>query len=160
LRLNQETCAPHLYVHGTNCTRRHPTSRSSDHRVPDLCNHPQFSTSGLLLLPRFSSLHAIPHLPPAYHETSKHDSPNEQNKGKTNKTVPNLNSNLVKSITHHKQIKELTTWFLIAVAESQVDVQDGQMRCSTGRDLVEYDYVSVGKEGFITISMKPMISMT
>jgi hypothetical protein len=63
-------------------------------------------------------------------------------------------------MTHHKQIKELTIWFLIAVAESQVDVQDGQMRCSTGRDLVEYDYVSVGKEGFITISVKPMISMT
>jgi hypothetical protein len=32
---------------------------------------------GLLLLPRFSSLHAMSHLPPAHQETSKHDSLNE-----------------------------------------------------------------------------------
>jgi hypothetical protein len=37
LRLNQETRAPHLLVHGADRTRRHSTSRSSDHRVPDLC---------------------------------------------------------------------------------------------------------------------------
>jgi hypothetical protein len=34
-------------------------------------------------MPRSSSLHAMSHLPPAHHETSKHDSPNEtKNKGK------------------------------------------------------------------------------
>jgi hypothetical protein len=37
LRLNQETCAPRLHVHGTDRTQRHPTSRSSSHRVPNLC---------------------------------------------------------------------------------------------------------------------------
>jgi hypothetical protein len=58
-------------------TRRHPTSRPPDHRVPDLCDHPRSSAPGLLLLPRSSSLHAMPHLPPAHHETSKHNSPNE-----------------------------------------------------------------------------------
>jgi hypothetical protein len=47
------------------------------HRVPDLCDHPRSSAPGLLILPRFSSLHAMPHLPPAHHEISKHDSPNE-----------------------------------------------------------------------------------
>jgi hypothetical protein len=36
LRLNQETRAPHLLVYGTDRTRRHPTSRSFGHRVPDL----------------------------------------------------------------------------------------------------------------------------
>jgi hypothetical protein len=55
----------------------------------------------------------MPHLPPAYHETSKHDSPNETRvKEKQNKTIPDLNSNLTKSMTHHNQTKELTTWFL------------------------------------------------
>jgi hypothetical protein len=42
------------------------------------------------------------HMPPAHHETSKHDFSNEQDKGKTNETVMDLNSNLAKSMTHHK----------------------------------------------------------
>jgi hypothetical protein len=55
----------------------------------------------------------MPHLPPAHHETSKHDSPNETNiKEKQNETIPNLNSNLSKSMAHHNHTKELTTWFL------------------------------------------------
>jgi hypothetical protein len=37
LNLNQETRAPHLLVHGTDRTQRHPTSRLFSHRVPDLC---------------------------------------------------------------------------------------------------------------------------
>jgi hypothetical protein len=49
----------------------------TDHRVPDLCDHPWSSAPGLLLLSRSSSLHAMSHLPPADHETSKHVSPNE-----------------------------------------------------------------------------------
>jgi hypothetical protein len=56
----------------------------------------------------------MPHLSPAHHETSKHDSPNETRvKEKQNETVLDSNSNLAKSMTHHNQIKELTTWFLI-----------------------------------------------
>jgi hypothetical protein len=34
------------------------------------------------------------------------------------------------------------------------------MKCLTGRDLTDYDYVSVGKEGFVPISIKPTISVT
>jgi hypothetical protein len=37
LRLNQETRAPHLHVHGVDRRQRHPTSRSPDHQVHDLC---------------------------------------------------------------------------------------------------------------------------
>jgi hypothetical protein len=55
----------------------------------------------------------MPHLPPAHHETSKRDSSNEiKIKEKQNETILNSNSNLAKSMTHHKQTKELTTWFL------------------------------------------------
>jgi hypothetical protein len=55
----------------------------------------------------------MPYLPPAYHETSKHDSPNETKvKEKQNETIPDSNSNLSKSMTHHNQTKKLTTWFL------------------------------------------------
>jgi hypothetical protein len=35
----------------------------------------------------------------------------------------------------------------VAVTESQVDVQDGQVKCLTGQDLTEFDYVSIGKDG-------------
>jgi hypothetical protein len=59
----------------------------------------------------------MPHLPPAHHETSKHDSPNKTKvKEKQNKIVPDSNSNLTKSMTHHNQTKELTTWFLRVLA--------------------------------------------
>jgi hypothetical protein len=77
LRLNQETHALHLHVHGVDHTRRHPTSRSSSHRVPDLGDHPGSSAPGLLLLPYSSSLPVMPHLPPTHHETNKYDSPHD-----------------------------------------------------------------------------------
>jgi hypothetical protein len=55
----------------------------------------------------------MPHLPPTHHETSKRDSLNETKvKEKQSKTVPDSNSTLAKSMTHHNQTKELTTWFL------------------------------------------------
>jgi hypothetical protein len=52
----------------------------------------------------------MPHLPPAHHEASKHDSPNETKiKEKQNETIPDSNSILTKSMTHHNQTNELTT---------------------------------------------------
>jgi hypothetical protein len=55
----------------------------------------------------------MPHLPPAHHETSTRDSLTETKvKEKQNKTIMDSNSNLAKSMTHHNQTKELTTWFL------------------------------------------------
>jgi hypothetical protein len=113
LRLNQETRVPRLHVHDADRTRRHPTSRSPGHRVPDLCDHLRSSAPGLLLLPASSSLHAMPHLPPAQHKTSKHDYPNETKiKEKQNESIPDSNSNLANSMTHHNKTTELTTWFL------------------------------------------------
>jgi hypothetical protein len=50
------------------------------------------------------------HLPPAHHEKSKRDSPNKTKiKEKQNETIPDSNSNLAKSMTHHNQTKEHTT---------------------------------------------------
>jgi hypothetical protein len=124
LRLNQETRAPRLHVPGANHTQRHPTSRPPGHRVPDLCDHLRYSAPGLLLLPRSSSLHIMPHLPSAHHETSKRDSPNETKvKEKQNKTIPDSNSNFAKSMTHHNQTNELTTWFLKLVPTNEEYVQ-------------------------------------
>jgi hypothetical protein len=107
---------------GADRTRCHPTSRPSGYRVPDLCDYPRSSAPDLLLLPRSSSLHAMSHLPPAPHETSKHDSPNEiKIKEKQNKTIPDSNSNLAKSMTYHNQTKELTIWFLNLPLDESID---------------------------------------
>jgi hypothetical protein len=61
------------------------------------------------------------YLPPAHHETSKRDSPNETKVKKQNETVADLNSNLAKSMTHHNQTKELTTWFLNLTLDESID---------------------------------------
>jgi hypothetical protein len=42
-------------------------------------------------------------------------------KEKQNKTIPDSNSNLVKSMTHHNQTKELTTWFLNLPLDEYID---------------------------------------
>jgi hypothetical protein len=64
----------------------------------------------------------MPHLPPAHHETSKHVSPNEiMVKEKQNETVPDSNSNLTKSMSHHNQTKELATWFLNLPLDESID---------------------------------------
>jgi hypothetical protein len=48
----------------------------------------------------------------------------------------------------------------IAVAESQVDILGGKMECISGKDLMGYDYISIGKDGFVPISVKPVIGAT
>jgi hypothetical protein len=64
----------------------------------------------------------MPHLPPAHHETSKRDSPNETKiKEKQNKTITDSNSNLTKSMTHHNQTKKRTTWFLNLSLDESID---------------------------------------
>jgi hypothetical protein len=98
------TCRPHTAP--PDLSTAQPPSTRSVRLSPVLCIRSP-------TLPRSSSLHAMPHLPPAHHNTSKHDSPNETKvKEKQNKTVPDSNSNLVKSMTHHNQTKKLITWFL------------------------------------------------
>jgi hypothetical protein len=64
----------------------------------------------------------MPHLSPAHHKTNKHNSPNETKvKEKQNNTVPDSNLNLTKSMTHHNQIKQLTTWFLNLPLDESID---------------------------------------
>jgi hypothetical protein len=42
-------------------------------------------------------------------------------KEKQNETIPDSNSNLAKSMTHHNQINELTTWFLNLPLDESID---------------------------------------
>jgi hypothetical protein len=64
----------------------------------------------------------MPHLPPAHHETSKHDSSNETKvKEEQDETILDSNSNLAKSMTHYNQTKEPTTWFLNLPLDESID---------------------------------------
>jgi hypothetical protein len=44
----------------------------------------------------------------------------------------------------------------IAMVESQGDLQDGKVKYLTGRDLMDYDYISMGRDGFVPVNVKPM----
>jgi hypothetical protein len=48
----------------------------------------------------------------------------------------------------------------VAVAESQVDILGGKMECLSGKDLMGYNYNSVGKDGFVLLSAKLAIGVT
>jgi hypothetical protein len=48
----------------------------------------------------------------------------------------------------------------VVVAESQVDILGGKMECLSGNDLMGYDYISIGKDGFVLISVRSAISVT
>jgi hypothetical protein len=48
----------------------------------------------------------------------------------------------------------------VAMAESQVDINGGSMECLTGRNLTDYDFVSIKNDGFVPISVKPMTEVT
>jgi hypothetical protein len=48
----------------------------------------------------------------------------------------------------------------ITIAESQVDIQEGNMNCLTSIDMTGYGYMSIDKDGFMPISVKPAIGAT
>jgi hypothetical protein len=45
----------------------------------------------------------------------------------------------------------------VASVESSGDFQDREIRCLTGRDLSEFDYISIGHGSFVPVSVRPMI---
>jgi hypothetical protein len=47
----------------------------------------------------------------------------------------------------------------VASPKTRVSSQDDNMVCLSGRDLSEYDYISVSRDGIVPVNMKPM-SMT
>jgi hypothetical protein len=71
-----------------------------------------------------------------------------------------LHQCLMQWVDDHVEVVEEDEATCVAMAEARVDVQEGHMGCLTERDLTNYDYVSVSKNGFIPISVRPMTSVT
>jgi hypothetical protein len=78
-----------------------------------------------------------------------------------NESVPStLHQCIIQWIGDEVEVVPANEDVYIAVTESQVDIQGGNIKCLTDRDLTGYDYVSVGKDGFVPISVKPAIGAT
>jgi hypothetical protein len=79
----------------------------------------------------------------------------------TNECVPStLHQCVIQWVGDEVEVVQADKDMCIAMTESQVHIQGGKMKCLTGKDLLGYDYVSVGKDEFVPISVKPAINAT
>jgi hypothetical protein len=78
-----------------------------------------------------------------------------------NECVPStLHQCVIQWIGDEVEVVQADEEVCIAVAESQVDIRGGKMECLSGKDLIGYDYISINKDGFVLISVKPTIGAT
>jgi hypothetical protein len=78
-----------------------------------------------------------------------------------NECVPStLHQCAIQWIGDEVEVVQANEEVCIAMAESQVDILGGKMEYLSGKDLMGYDYISVNKDGFIPISVKPAIDAT
>jgi hypothetical protein len=78
----------------------------------------------------------------------------------TSVSLSTLHQRIIQWIGNGVEVVKADEDVCIAVTKSQVDIQGGKMKCLTGRDLMGYDYISIGKDGFVLISVKPVIGAT
>jgi hypothetical protein len=79
----------------------------------------------------------------------------------TNECVPStLHQCVIQCIGDELDVVQADEEVCVAMAESQVDILDGKMECLSGKDLMGYDYISIDKDGFVPISVKPAIGVT
>jgi hypothetical protein len=79
----------------------------------------------------------------------------------TNECVPStLHQCIMQWIGDEVEVVQANKEVCIAMAESQVDILCGKMECVSSKDLMRYDYISIGKDGFVLISVKPVIGAT
>jgi hypothetical protein len=78
-----------------------------------------------------------------------------------NECVPSiLHQCMIQWVGDEVEVVQADDDVCIAVIDSQVNIQGGKMKCLTGRDLTGYDYISVGKDGFVPTSVKSAIGAT
>jgi hypothetical protein len=78
-----------------------------------------------------------------------------------NECVPStLHQCVIQWIGDEVEVVQADEEVCIAVAESQVDILGRKMECLSGKDLMGYDYSSIDKDGFVSISVKLAIGAT
>jgi hypothetical protein len=66
-----------------------------------------------------------------------------------------LHQCLIQWVDDDVEVIEAETSACTALAEVPVDSQHGEMRCLTGRDLSDYDYINIFRDGFVPIKSQP-----
>jgi hypothetical protein len=78
-----------------------------------------------------------------------------------NECVPStLHQCVIKWISDEVEVFQADEEVCIAMAKSQVDILGRKMECLSGKDLMGYDEISIGKDGFVPISVKSAIGET
>jgi hypothetical protein len=78
-----------------------------------------------------------------------------------NECVPStLHQCAIQWISDEVEVVQVNEEVCVVVAESQVDILGRKMDCLSSKDLMGYDYICVGQDGFVSISVKPMIGAT
>jgi hypothetical protein len=66
-----------------------------------------------------------------------------------------LHQFLIQWINDEVEVVHADTSAYIALADATADWQHGSAECLSGKDLIGYDFLSVSKEGFVPVSVKP-----
>jgi hypothetical protein len=78
-----------------------------------------------------------------------------------NECVPStLHQCVIQWISDEVEVVQADEKVCVAMAKSLVDIPGRKMECLSGKDLMGYDYISIGKDGFVSISVEPAIGVT
>jgi hypothetical protein len=78
-----------------------------------------------------------------------------------NECVPStLRQCVIQWIGDEVEVVQADEEVCVAVAESQVDILGEKMEFLYGKDLMGYHYISISKDGFVPIGVKPAIGAT
>jgi hypothetical protein len=78
-----------------------------------------------------------------------------------NECVPStLHQCVIQWIGDEVEVVQADEEVFVAMAESHVDILGGKMECLSGKELMGYDYISIGKDAFVLICVKPVIGAT
>jgi hypothetical protein len=73
-----------------------------------------------------------------------------------NRCIPStLHQFLIQWIDDETKVVHTYASAYIALADATAEWQHGDAQCLSGKDLTSYDFLSVSKEGFVSVSIKP-----
>jgi hypothetical protein len=73
-----------------------------------------------------------------------------------NRCIPStLHQFLIQWIDDEIEVVHTDALAYIALADALADWQHGSSQCLSGKDLIGYNFLSISKEGFVSVSVKP-----
>lgn len=66
-----------------------------------------------------------------------------------------LHQCLIQWVGDYVEVIQADNWACIALTDTDIDWQHCEVRCLTGRDFSDCDYVTIGRDGFVPVHVKP-----